>query len=479
MFDSYMKRYYYVLIIIFCFILVGCNSDAEEESSVNSNESNEIESEEGGESENETGASDEEKTDDTTNASEENFFSDLPQTPNSIEELLSLPPGKFAGKTYEEQQEEIEEVLDQFPVSEEEISDEEAEKYWLKLVGLFAEEYPNPQDVLEQWGGYSINPPEIDGEEISFKENYNVEIILDASGSMANYQGDQTRMELAKEAIMDYAKELPEEANVGLRIYGFEGSNADSDKKVSCSSNELVYGIKPFNEKELSEVMDDFGPTGWTPLAEAIAAAKSDLAEFDGENNTNIIYIVSDGIETCDGNPVEEAKSLADSNITPVVNVIGFNLDHEGQKQLKEVAEAAKGTYKDVQNRNQLQDEFQKAAKIASEWRLWRAHAMGDARMENVDRANMMRDFRAEWTDRYRNERHSLSEAIKYLQYEIDALSLDAALKIGDFRDERTNKLHEWKAQAWDDLSEVKDKDYEDAVDEIQGKYKDNASDDN
>lgn len=54
----------------------------------------------------------------------------------------------------------------------------------------------------------------------------------------------------------------------------------------------------------------------------------------------NIIYVVSDGIETCDGDSAKEAKELHDSNIKAVVNIIGFDVDSAGQKQLLSVAEA-------------------------------------------------------------------------------------------------------------------------------------------
>ncbi|GAB3049206.1 VWA domain-containing protein [Virgibacillus ainsalahensis] len=467
----FKSKQWYVVCIIFVFMIGGCASKSVEDVTT--------EGESGDSQETlEEDLEEKKRTDEQQEkAVEDEFFAELPEPAADLKELLTYPNGEFSGEEYEEQSEEIEKVLDQFPDTGDEISEEEAEKYWKKLLTLFAEEFPNPQDVVDQWGDYEINGPEIDGEEIQFKENYNVEIILDSSGSMANYQGDQTRMELAKDAITDFAKDLPEEANVGLRVYGFEGSNADADKEISCASNELVYDIAPYDEANLKDAMEQFGPTGWTPLAEAISMAESDLSEYDGENNTNLIYIVSDGVETCDGDPVKEAENLAASNVTPIVNVIGFDVDNEGQQQLEDVAEAAEGTYADVQNQNQLQDEFQQAAELAGEWRLWKANAMGDARVENVDRAEMMRDFRAEWADRYRMERHNFNEAIVYLQREREVISRDTAIMLHDMRDERLEMLSDLRRKAWDDLADVKDQEFEDAKDEIQDKYDANAPD--
>ena len=87
-----------------------------------------------------------------------------------------------------------------------------------------------------------------------------------------------------------------------------------------------------------------------------------------GKHNTNIVYLVSDGISTCDDDPVAAAKALYDSDITPIINVIGFNVDNDGQRQLKEVAKAVEGTYQDVQDAASLQKELDQANEIAKQW---------------------------------------------------------------------------------------------------------------
>ena len=50
--------------------------------------------------------------------------------------------------------------------------------------------------------------------------------------------------------------------------------------------------------------------------------------------------MISDGVETCDGDPVQAAKDLHNSNLNVTVNVIGFDVDQDGRKQLKETAQA-------------------------------------------------------------------------------------------------------------------------------------------
>ena len=90
-------------------------------------------------------------------------------------------------------------------------------------------------------------------------------------------------------------------------------------------------------------------------LAGAMEMAHEYLSSYDKEQYRNIVYIVSDGVETCDGNPVAAAKQLHDSEIEAKVNIIGFDVDDEGQNQLKTVAEAGGGEYATVRNPSEFE----------------------------------------------------------------------------------------------------------------------------
>lgn len=102
----------------------------------------------------------------------------------------------------------------------------------------------------------------------------------------------------------------------------------------TCSGD---VGTQKKIERSLSgRIIERFQPTGWTPLALAIRSAQQDLSAQSAAEN--IIYIVSDGIETCGGNAVKEAKTLHNSNVKAVVNMIGFDVNHAGQQTLQQVA---------------------------------------------------------------------------------------------------------------------------------------------
>lgn len=395
---------------------------------------------------------------------------EAPDAPQTTEDLIAYPSGPLAGQYYDDNRQDIEETLAELPKLNQESDEETVKAYWGKLLSLFAEDYPDPADLIEEWKLDEFGNPELDDPRLQFKENYNVEIILDASGSMAAVIGGQTMMELAKETIRDFAAALPEEANVALRVYGHKGSNADADKKVSCESSELVYDIQPYDAEKLNQALDQFEPTGWTPIARSLKGAQEDLAEYDGEHNTNIVYLVSDGVETCDGDPVKVAKELADSDMTPLVNVIGFNVDSEGQRELRKIADAADGNYATVQNQEQLKQELDRSQEMATKWLQWKL----DSDTENINtllnRESSVHDFKSEWNDKKSREYRNLDSAIRYLS-DKDYISFEVKETLRDLRQEQYDLADESEQTTYQDLKSVARKNFKEIEQEIKEKY--------
>ncbi|WP_028777333.1 vWA domain-containing protein [Shimazuella kribbensis] len=239
---------------------------------------------------------------------------------------------------------------------------------YIRLIQLFAFDYKPLAKELENWdtsiqiqgqkSPENIKPPTQE----EFQTH--VEILLDASGSMASSVNGGTKMDLAKESVQKFVKNMPEGTLVTLRIYGHKGSNASKDKDISCKSSELVYPFGLYNEEEFSKSLKKFKPTGYTPLALAILQAKKDLEiqkmKSNDRNTRNIIYIVSDGIETCGGDPINASQILHNSEINAVVNIIGFDVDDAGQKALQAVAKAGAGKYSTVESGEELANYLEK-----------------------------------------------------------------------------------------------------------------------
>ena len=192
----------------------------------------------------------------------------------------------------------------------------------------------------------------------AYKEYLNIIIILDSSGSMAEGISGGKKMDIAKKVLNNFVENLPERAWVGLMAYGHKGSSAASSKALSCAGIEMVYPLSALNKNQLMQAINSFQPTGYTPIAGSLQKAKEILASKDPEKTTNIIYLISDGIETCDGDPVAVAKELNGLNVQTLVNIVGFGVDGSAQAQLKATAQAGGGEYFSANSADEMEKIF-------------------------------------------------------------------------------------------------------------------------
>ena len=178
-------------------------------------------------------------------------------------------------------------------------------------------------------------------------------VAFDASGSMAGAIGSVTKMAAARQAVDALLEGLPEDVTTGLVAFGHRGNNEHSGRTESCAGVETLVPQGSDNGDTLVERLDDLAPTGWTPLAAALEAAGKELAssETPGEQ---VIYVVSDGEETCDGDPLTVARTLHESDVRAVINVLGLDLPAEDRAQLEAVAAAGGGLFTPIETESDL-----------------------------------------------------------------------------------------------------------------------------
>jgi hypothetical protein len=175
--------------------------------------------------------------------------------------------------------------------------------------------------------------------------NVNLELILDSSGSMAEELPDgQTRIEAAKQALEEVINSLPEREgiNVGFRVYGHEGNNTEAGKAVSCQSTELVVPMEGVNKEALRGQVASYQPVGWTPIALSLRAAGEDFPAAE-EGVLNATLLVTDGLETCGGNPCTASRELKRGPAAITTHVIGFALSEEEQANLQCIVDESGG----------------------------------------------------------------------------------------------------------------------------------------
>ncbi|MDP8995129.1 MAG: VWA domain-containing protein, partial [Pseudomonadota bacterium] len=189
-------------------------------------------------------------------------------------------------------------------------------------------------------------------------ERSNTLLILDSSGSMAGSAGGgTTKLEAAKRALRRYVAGTPDSLALGFMVYGHKGSNDPAGKAQSCRAVELLDPIGKGAAKGFDRTLKRFEPTGYTPLGAALRKARD---AFEGkEDGINRIILVTDGIETCGGNPVAQARKLKQAGIEVTTDVVGFDVAKPAEaKRLRAIAEASGGEYSDARTAAALNDYF-------------------------------------------------------------------------------------------------------------------------
>jgi len=161
--------------------------------------------------------------------------------------------------------------------------------------------------------------------------------ILDVSGSMAQKLGDRTKMQAAKDAFVPLLGDLNADLPVGLEVYGHRG---DKD----CSAIEMAQPIGPLDAATIRSRVSALEPhRGATPIAGALEKAGEALASRPGDR---AIVLISDGEETCGGDPIPVASRLRDQQgIHLVIHVVGLAVNDAERAQLAAIARKGGGSY--------------------------------------------------------------------------------------------------------------------------------------
>ena len=185
----------------------------------------------------------------------------------------------------------------------------------------------------------------------------NVVVILDSSGSMAGEIGGQKKIDIAKKAVSDFLTKMPKGVNTGLVVYGHKGSNSALDKGLSCSGTEEIVELGKNNSENIINAMSSFSPRGWTPIADSLSFAK-EIFNSNGEGDKDYLVLVSDGDESCDGNPLAAAEKLKLEVKGIKLIVIGFAIDAQAKKTLEGIAVNGGGSYLAANNSSDISNAF-------------------------------------------------------------------------------------------------------------------------
>lgn len=178
----------------------------------------------------------------------------------------------------------------------------------------------------------------------------NVEIVVDASRSMWGRMGGQPKMVVAKEILEDVSYWFPEDLDLALRAYGSTSPSDNND----CADSMLLVPFGDENREPIRQAIAGLRPLGQTPIAYALNQAARDFGTLQSDRS---VVLVTDGIESCGGDPVRAARDLREQGI--MVHLIGFGLGNaadEDAASLQAVADASGGRYVTAGSAEELKD---------------------------------------------------------------------------------------------------------------------------
>jgi Mg-chelatase subunit ChlD len=181
-----------------------------------------------------------------------------------------------------------------------------------------------------------------------------VELVLDTSGSMLEPLRGRVRIDIAKAALRKLVREtLPPGIPVALRVFAPEGTGR-------CGTT-LEVPLGPLDPETMAARIESLQirRSTETPIAAAIRAVADDLAEVSGPR---IVVLVTDGQETCRGNPAKAIKRLVAAGLDVHVNIVGFAVsDRKLKARFRQWARIGNGVYRDATTGADLEEAVEQA----------------------------------------------------------------------------------------------------------------------
>ncbi|HEX2394397.1 MAG TPA: VWA domain-containing protein, partial [Bacteroidales bacterium] len=148
--------------------------------------------------------------------------------------------------------------------------------------------------------------------------------IFDASQSMGGTWQKETKINIARRVLIDIIDSLEQLPNVkmALRLYGHQSPVPPQN----CNDTKLEVPFAKDNAPLIRQKLRYIIPKGTTPIANSVELGGSDFPP-DIENCRNIIILITDGVEACDGDACAVSQDLQRKGIVLKPFVIGIGID--------------------------------------------------------------------------------------------------------------------------------------------------------
>ncbi|MFC6998158.1 vWA domain-containing protein [Rufibacter roseus] len=153
--------------------------------------------------------------------------------------------------------------------------------------------------------------------------------LLDASGSMFAKWENSDRWTIAKYMLSRMADSLEAYPNleVALRVYGHQ--SMANERNCKDTKLEVPFGKK--NALAIRRKLQQIVPKGNTPITYSLEQSGNDFPQEP--NVRNVIIIITDGLESCGGDPCATSLALQKKNVFLKPFIIGLGEDPGYQQQ--------------------------------------------------------------------------------------------------------------------------------------------------
>ncbi len=151
--------------------------------------------------------------------------------------------------------------------------------------------------------------------------------IFDGSMSMIGMWENRSKIEVARSVLVPFLDSISKIPNIemALRVYG----NRSPVPPQDCGDTYLEVPFGKNNVTEILKIILEMKPKGTTPIARSLELGAKDFPKDSAARN--IVFLITDGIEACDGDPCAISRELQKKGaiLKPFIIGVGTDINFE------------------------------------------------------------------------------------------------------------------------------------------------------
>jgi hypothetical protein len=164
----------------------------------------------------------------------------------------------------------------------------------------------------------------------------------------------KSKWDVAQQAAIDLIESVPEGRELAFLAYGLNPKRKDGP----CQDVDVIRSLLSLTTADKAKLVADvkaMKPAGATPIALSLRMAGAELAKTE---DLAKLILITDGMETCMGDPAEEAAQLVKKykHLQGGVDVVGFDVDPKEVAAVARIAGAGQGKFHNAKTVKDLEE---------------------------------------------------------------------------------------------------------------------------